>query len=145
MFCKHCGKPLRGRSDKRFCNDDCRSSYHNQKKRKQRLLRKNAPEENPTADIPAFQEQKEMYSRLINNRRLLKEQLQKGIFFLPLEKLESMGFDASLYTHAFTGSRGEEIRCCYDQAYWIDQQGDVVFLPPLKFMMRLLPSETFIH
>ena len=31
--CKECGKPLIGRIDKKFCNDQCRFQYNNKKKR----------------------------------------------------------------------------------------------------------------
>jgi predicted nucleic acid-binding Zn ribbon protein len=29
--CENCGKPLFGRTDKRFCNDNCRNTYNRQK------------------------------------------------------------------------------------------------------------------
>jgi predicted nucleic acid-binding Zn ribbon protein len=31
--CMECGKPLVGRIDKKFCNDQCRFQYNNKKKR----------------------------------------------------------------------------------------------------------------
>lgn len=30
--CQHCGNILHGRTDKRFCNDDCRNSYNRAQK-----------------------------------------------------------------------------------------------------------------
>jgi len=33
--CKACGAPLAGRIDKQFCDDACRSGFHNQKNREQ--------------------------------------------------------------------------------------------------------------
>ncbi|MBL7762218.1 MAG: DUF2116 family Zn-ribbon domain-containing protein, partial [Chitinophagaceae bacterium] len=30
--CLNCGKPLKGRSDKKFCDDSCRNNYNNQLK-----------------------------------------------------------------------------------------------------------------
>lgn len=35
QVCKECGKLLSGRIDKKFCNDNCRSSYANRKYREQ--------------------------------------------------------------------------------------------------------------
>ena len=29
--CKHCGRAVKGRTDKQFCNDGCRNQYHNQR------------------------------------------------------------------------------------------------------------------
>ncbi|MDR2584919.1 MAG: DUF2116 family Zn-ribbon domain-containing protein [Prevotellaceae bacterium] len=33
--CKVCGTPLAGRVDKQFCDDACRSGFHNQKNREE--------------------------------------------------------------------------------------------------------------
>ncbi|MCL2738229.1 MAG: DUF2116 family Zn-ribbon domain-containing protein [Bacteroidales bacterium] len=35
MHCLACGASIRGRVDKRFCDDACRSGFHNQKHREQ--------------------------------------------------------------------------------------------------------------
>src|SRR5690606_34185381 len=35
--CEDCGRGLRGRSDKRFCNDGCRNNFNRQKKRQMQL------------------------------------------------------------------------------------------------------------
>jgi len=35
MYCLACGATMAGRIDKRFCDDACRSGYHNQKYREQ--------------------------------------------------------------------------------------------------------------
>ena len=32
-FCKECESPLKGRMDKKFCNDYCRASYHSRQNR----------------------------------------------------------------------------------------------------------------
>src|SRR5690606_5358857 len=32
--CQQCGRPLKGRTDKRFCNDDCRNNFNRAKRRK---------------------------------------------------------------------------------------------------------------
>ena len=30
-FCRECGAPISGRSDKKFCCDDCRTAWHNRR------------------------------------------------------------------------------------------------------------------
>ena len=32
--CQYCTRPLKGRTDKRFCNDDCRNNFNRAKRRK---------------------------------------------------------------------------------------------------------------
>jgi len=29
-YCAHCQKPIKGRTDKKYCNDYCRNSFNNQ-------------------------------------------------------------------------------------------------------------------
>ena len=31
-FCEYCGKDIKGRSDKRFCDDNCRNTFNHKKK-----------------------------------------------------------------------------------------------------------------
>ena len=43
--CENCGKPLFGRTDKRFCNDTCRNTFNREKNLKQlRDAHENLPE-----------------------------------------------------------------------------------------------------
>ncbi len=44
--CEHCGKPLFGRTDKRFCNDGCRNAFNRFKSQFERQLweHENVPE-----------------------------------------------------------------------------------------------------
>ncbi len=79
MFCKECGKILHGRSDKRFCNDDCRSSYHNKKRRTKKAL-STEPEipdqEEDDDDFDLICELAECLNHLIRNQ-LIGEQKEK--------------------------------------------------------------------
>jgi len=37
-LCRQCGKPVRGRADKVFCDANCKNDYHNFHQRKERIL-----------------------------------------------------------------------------------------------------------
>jgi predicted nucleic acid-binding Zn ribbon protein len=37
--CINCGKVNKGRPDKKFCDDNCRSNYHNKKRKKGRKVK----------------------------------------------------------------------------------------------------------
>jgi hypothetical protein len=42
FICNHCGKAVRGRTDKKFCQLSCKNSYHNSTRKKDsKALEKN--------------------------------------------------------------------------------------------------------
>lgn len=54
--CQQCGDRIRGRSDKRFCDDRCRNQFHNQQRR-----------------LPVLNERaRQIQRRLTQNRRVLE-------------------------------------------------------------------------
>lgn len=54
--CRQCGDRIRGRSDKRFCDDRCRNQFHNQQRR-----------------LPVLTERaRQIQRRLTQNRRVLE-------------------------------------------------------------------------
>ena len=40
-LCMECSTPVKGRADKKFCDDQCRSSYYNRTKMKEISVTKN--------------------------------------------------------------------------------------------------------
>ncbi len=61
-ICVACGKLLKGRIDKKFCDDNCRNSYNNQQKAK--------------GSYSAYV--RTINNTLIKNRRILESLLPKG-------------------------------------------------------------------
>jgi hypothetical protein len=99
--CLHCSKPLRGRSDKKFCDDYCRNNYNNQLK-----------------SIP------HNYVRNINNalgknRRILNGILsaKEEMCTVNKEKLMHHGFSFKYITHTYTTKKGSTYFFCYDLGY----------------------------
>jgi len=62
--CLECGDKIKGRSDKKFCNDACRSAHHN---------KKNKVVSNP---------QKTINNLLSKNRRILKDCFEQDIVMI---------------------------------------------------------------
>jgi len=83
-LCLECNRPLpkNGRTDKKFCDDECKNDYFN--------ALKNAE----TKEISKIQ------NALKNNRRILKELLGKNDYLI-IEKavLLKLGFDFDYHTH----------------------------------------------
>jgi hypothetical protein len=99
--CLQCCKPLRGRSDKKFCNDYCRNNYNNQLK---------THTNNHVRNIN---------SALGKNRRVLEELLPAAeeIGKATKEKLLNHGFSFKYITHTFTTKKGATYFYCYEYGY----------------------------
>jgi len=104
--CLTCGKTIRGRSDKKFCDDNCRNNYNNQLK---------AGDNNYVRNIN---------NALRKNRRILNELLpgEEESIRTTRETLEEQGFRFKYITHTYT-NKGKTCFFCYDYGYMpIDEE-----------------------
>lgn len=101
--CNQCGKPLKGRQDKKFCNDSCRNIYNNKLK---------------SGDSKALSV-RNINNALLKNRRILESQLPPGddTARVSLERLQNLGFQFRYLTHLYTTKAGKTYRYCYDYGY----------------------------
>ena len=99
--CLTCGKIVRGRSDKKFCDDYCRNNYNNQLK---------AGDNNYVRNIN---------NMLRKNRRILHEILScnEAIAKTTKDKLVHDGFRFNYITHTYTNHKGNTYFFCYDYGY----------------------------
>lgn len=96
-FCLSCGTYLSGRSDKKFCDDACRTNFHNRGRQEKSLIFR------------------ETDSILRLNRRILSgmvEQEQK--LRLKSKKLISAGFRPDYVTRIAADSGGNMVRYYYE-------------------------------
>ena len=99
--CPECGEPIKGRIDKKFCDDYCRNNYNNQLKSNTINLVRN------------------INNALGKNRRILEnlfiagEQMAKTT----KNKLLQRGFQFKYITHTYTNKRGNMYFFCYDIGY----------------------------
>lgn len=98
--CSCCGKELEGRSDKKFCDPYCKSSYHYKKGK---------------TESPRF------YNRVDNqlklNRRLLKNYNKAGKVIIRSEQLKSDGFDPNFFTHYWKNTKGDVYLFVYEYGF----------------------------
>lgn len=99
--CLQCGKTLRGRSDKKFCDDYCRNNYNNQLKAGSTNYMRN------------------VNNALSKNRRVLEETLtaDQEMNKVKKEKLIHMGFSFKYITHTYINKKGSTYFFCYDYGY----------------------------
>src|SRR5215471_17287704 len=99
--CLYCRRPVKGRADKKFCDDTCRNNYNNHLNSDTSPLMRN------------------INNTLRRNRRILEELLppgKKGVR-INKEKLLEMGFQFQYITHTFTTGAGKTYHYCYDYGY----------------------------
>lgn len=101
--CLHCNKKLKGRVDKKFCDDYCRSNYNNLQKAK-----------DTHADYI-----KRINNSLLKNRKILStvlpatEEMAKTTH----EKLLEKGFVFKYHTHTYKNKKEQIYFFCYEYGY----------------------------
>src|SRR5690606_10141129 len=109
-LCLDCDFPLVGRSDKKFCDDACRSNYNNKLK---------------SHDL--------IYIRKVNNilkknRRILKSCNPEGKARIKIKKLQSKGFNFDYTTSIYKTAKGNQYYFCYEYGYLILPPEDVLLV-----------------
>ena len=101
--CLACDKTLRGRVDKKFCDDYCRSNYNNLQKATNK----------PDAYV------KEVNNTLLKNRKILTEVLtdKEEMTKTTLDKLTQKGFVFKYHTHTYKNKKEQTYFFCYDYGY----------------------------
>ncbi len=103
--CKSCGETIIGRSDKKFCDDQCRNTFNSKIKREHEAL---IIEINKT---------------LRKNRKILKQFNPEGRTTIRREYLDKLGFDFRYHTHSYTTKANNIYNFCYDYGYFkIDEE-----------------------
>ena len=120
--CLECGQPLgAGRSDRKFCNDVCRTAFNN-RRREENILKEPAEAFTPN---PAFQK---IFNILISNRNMLKMyDLYVEQPFL-LRDMLGKGFNPKYFTSEYTLEGIGLFKFCFDYGYHITGDGRVYIL-----------------
>lgn len=102
-ICLACGKGLKGRSDKKFCDDYCRNNFNNRQKANNN--------HNPFV--------RSINNTLLKNRKILESVLpeNKETAKANLDKLHRLGFHFKYMTHTYTTRTGKTYFFCYDYGY----------------------------
>jgi hypothetical protein len=100
-LCLNCKKPVKGRTDKKFCDDYCRNNYNNQLKSNTINLVRN------------------INNALGKNRRILDSLFTdgEGMAKTNKNKLLQKGFQFKYITHTYTNKKGDIYFFCYDIGY----------------------------
>ena len=114
--CTFCGDLFEGRSDKRFCSDQCRASYNNSHKKEHEKI--------------IFSINKV----LRKNRTILKGLNPSGMTTLKKEFMVEMGFNFKYFTSIYTTRDNNTYYFCYDLGYMLLEQNKVRIVEYQKYM-----------
>jgi hypothetical protein len=118
-YCRYCGDPLKGRSDKLYCDDNCRNAYFND-------LKKEEHQEIRSIDLA-----------LKRNHRILKTFLGESKTRNVTEKqLLLKGFQFKYHTHHFKARNGNEYCYCYDYGYLARDAGPFMIVRELPDLQK---------
>ena len=100
-LCLNCEKPVKGRTDKKFCDDYCRNNYNNQLKSNTINLVRN------------------INNALGKNRRILEDifPAEEDMAKTTKSKMLQKGFQFKYFTHTYTNKKGNVYFFCYDLGY----------------------------
>lgn len=102
-LCLECGAPIQGRSDKRFCDDSCRTSFNNRRRQAQ------------AADEPDFL--KVIPKIILQNYQILKSLNTAPLTKVKHSQLDQKGFNFNYVTSIYTTKAGAIYHYCFDQGY----------------------------
>lgn len=103
--CHCCMEPLRGRSDKKYCNDACRSHHFHQLHAEER------------------RSMREINRILRRNHRILNELSRAASDTGRRESLLRLGFYFDYFTHCKEIEGGMRAYFCYDLGYVVEKGG----------------------
>ncbi len=98
-LCLDCGKAVKGRTDKKFCDDNCRNSYNNHLKNENGLVFKR------------------INLALKKNRTLLAKFNPDGKVKVSKKKMLTAGFNFDYHTHTYYTQNGKKYIFCYEFGY----------------------------
>jgi len=98
--CLACNKILKGRIDKKFCDDYCRNSYNNQHKTDSSHYARNI--------INALRKNKRILETFLGNQPMVKT---------TRERLLIRGFQFNYHTHTYANKKGNVYTFCFETGY----------------------------
>lgn len=101
IFCisHNCGDTIRGRTDKKFCSDQCRNNFNNRLNRDSNNFVRN------------------VHGLLRKNRRILSDLYSENKIRIHKDALFALGYNFSFFTHVIETSQGNKFHFCFEYGY----------------------------
>ncbi|MFN9319584.1 MAG: hypothetical protein ACK58Q_03285 [Chitinophagales bacterium] len=109
--CQNCSKPLKGRADKKFCDENCRNQYNN------------------TLNSDTNAEMRKIQNILRKNRRILQDVVgENEKLKTSLKKLTEKGFLPDYLTHLYNTKTGSQYRYSFEYGIMLLEEGMVLIV-----------------
>lgn len=115
-LCLDCNEPIRGRSDKKFCTDQCRNNYNN---------KLNSDNNNYVRNVNNI---------LRRNKRILEELNPEDKVKILKSKLTEKGFNFNYFTNTYTTQKGSIYHFCYEQGYLFLENDQVMIVKRKEYV-----------
>ncbi|MDZ4758066.1 MAG: hypothetical protein SGJ10_08010 [Bacteroidota bacterium] len=112
-LCEECGNAIKGRADKKFCDDACRNIFNNKK----------------NSDTSTYV--KKVNNILRKNRLTLAKLNPEGKISVSKKQLTDLGFNFDYYTSTYTTKEGKKYFFCYEYGY-LPNENEQWFLLVMK-------------
>lgn len=99
-LCLECENPVRGRSDKRFCDDSCRNAYNNRRNSEQTVVLRDINR--------SLRKNRKILQNILGGQKMVKASK---------EKLTQRGFSFTYLTHFLDTSKGNRYTFVYEYGY----------------------------
>jgi len=109
-LCLDCGTVLHGRSDKKFCDDQCRNNYNNQ------------------LNSDSYNLVRNINNILKRNRRIMEELNPTGKTKVTRKKMAAKGFDFDHITSIYQTKTGSTYYFCYEYGYLLLDNDEVLLV-----------------
>ena len=109
-LCLDCGTVLHGRSDKKFCDDQCRNNYNNQ------------------LNSDSYNLVRNINNTLKRNRRIMEELNPTGKTKVTRKKLQGKGFNFDYITSIYQTKTGSTYNFCYEYGYLLLDNDEVLLV-----------------
>ena len=119
--CLHCGTPLKGRSDKKYCDLGCKSAYSNNKRQQKEEV------------LITINQQ------LRTNWKVLKQMNPQGKSTVRKSFLRSLGYDFKYFTNVFKTPKGKLYYFCYDMGITEVDKSHICIVNWQPYMERYVP------
>lgn len=97
--CLDCGAVIRGRTDKKFCSDQCRNNYNNRLNRESNNYVRN------------------VHGLLRKNRKILSDLYSDGKRKVHKDALIALGYNFNFFTHIIELTNGDCFHYCFEYGY----------------------------
>jgi hypothetical protein len=128
-ICLECGEPLGpGREDKKFCNDSCRTSFNNRRRKEP------VPHgETDTGAVSVEENMARVNSILRRNREIIFDLvMNQHLTSMYKHDLIGYGFNFKFITSTYDDPEAGYYRFCYEWGYRFDGPDRVEFIPRME-------------